>query len=398
MSNIDWIFPELSQAHWMLHILVFAINITLLLAARPIVNLVDPDKDNETKISIFRTLNALVLILHALDLTLLSLDKSYENYFIRLGLSLMTVYAGLFTYSLCCYLSRKRFGIKKTLDGSSMYLDSYSSRLVDILLLVVLALTTIYTLIKIWGADSMLETTGIFGIVFAFLAFTSNIWAPDIISGLIILNTEMLVDGDVVLVDGHPDEYIISKVTLIYVILYDVQNNHRTLIRNNQFIRNKIDNLSRIASTDGIRQALKYKIGYPAIKGQTKEGRKKQFLNFKDQVDRMFSLAEQNCSNKPGITINHGSSFEWAMTSAGDYALEYTLWIYLGRIPNTKITAKIRKHLMGTIHKVNEAVYYASIVEGVDLSTPVLSQVTLDNKTNKGLSILTQKYVPSLDN
>lgn len=380
MSNIDWILPELSHTHWMLHIIVFAINVGLLLAARPIVNLVDPDKNNETKVSIFRTLNVLVLVLHVIDLVFLSLNKSYENYFIRLGLSLMTVYAGLFAYSLCCYLSRKRFGIKKTLDGNTMYLDSYSSRLVDIMLLVVVALTTIYTLIKIWGADSMLETTGIFGILFAFLAFTSNIWAPDIISGLIILNTEMLVDGDVVLVDGHPDEYIISKVTLIYVILYDVQNNHRTLIRNNQFIRNKIDNLSRIASTDGIRQALKYKIGYPPINAQTKEERKTQFLEFKDRVDRMFSLAQDNCLNRPTITINHGSSFEWAMTNAGDYALEYTLWIYLGRIPNTKITAKIRKHLMGTIYKVNEAVYYASIIEGLDLSTPTLNQISLDNQ------------------
>ncbi|MFT6903833.1 MAG: hypothetical protein ACJAS1_000478 [Oleiphilaceae bacterium] len=391
MSNFDWMLPELSHTHWMLHILVFAINITLLLAARPIVNLVDPDKDNEVKISIFRTLNALVLVLHLIDLVFLSLNKSYENYFIRLGLSLMAVYAGLFVYSLCCYLSRKRFGIKKTLDGNTMYLDSYSSRLVDIMLLVVVALTTIYILIKIWGADSMLETTGIFGIVFAFLAFTSNIWAPDIISGLIILNTEMLVDGDVVLVDGHPDEYIISKVTLIYVILYDVQNNHRTLIRNNQFIRNKIDNLSRIASTDGIRQSLKYKIAYPKINAQTKEQRKKQFLAFKSQVDRMFALAEENCLNKPGITINHGSSFEWAMTSAGDYALEYTLWIYLERIPNTKVTAKIRKHLMGTIHKVNEAVYYASIIEGLDLSTPTLNQVSLDANKEQLMTIATKE-------
>jgi len=58
------------------------------------------------------------------------------------------------------------------------------------------------------------------------------------------------------------------------------------------------------------------------------------------------------------------------MTNAGDYALEYTLWIYLQRIPNTKVTATVRRHLMGTIYKVNEAVFTASVHEGVDLSTP----------------------------
>jgi hypothetical protein len=105
----------------------------------------------------------------------------------------------------------------------------------------------------------------------------------------------------------------------------------------------------------------------------------------------MFALAEENCLNKPGITINHGSSFEWAMTSAGDYALEYTLWIYLERIPNTKVTAKIRKHLMGTIHKVNEAVYYASIIEGLDLSTPTLNQVSLDANKEQLMTIATKE-------
>lgn len=383
MIDLNWMMPELSHGQWLMHALVFAINISLLMAARPIVNLVEPDKDDDTKLSIFRTLNVLVLSLHVIDIFLLSLNKSYEHYFIRVGFSLMSAYGGLFVYSMCCYLSRKRFGIEKTFDGNTVYLDSYSSRLVDIILLAVIALSTIYTLIKIWGADSLLETTGIFGIIFAFLAFTSNIWAPDIISGLIILNTEMLVDGDVVLVDGHPDEYIISKVTLVYVILYDVRNNHRTLIRNNQFIRNKIDNLSRIASTDGIRQALKYKISYPVFPATNKEARHKQLLEFKIRVDRMFSTAETMSSNKPDITINEGSSFEWAMTNAGDFALEYTLWIYLERIPNTKVTAKIRKHLMGSVYKVNEAVYSASIVEGLDLSTPTLNEVSLHNTSPK---------------
>jgi len=377
VTSFQWLLPELSSAQWLIHALIFVTNIALLVFARPILRLVDGERDNLTKIKIFRTLNILVLGLHVLDLALLSLDKSYENYFIHVGLSLMTVYAGLFAYSLSCFLSRKRFGIEKTLDGNTVYLDSYSSRLVDIILLFVITLTTIYTLIKIWGADSMLETTGIFGIIFAFLAFTSNIWAPDIISGLIILNTEILEDGDVVVVDGHPDEYIISKVTLIYVILYDIRNNHRTLIRNNQFIRNKIDNLSRIASTDGVRQRWVYKIGYPKMTGTSAEERSKQLKSFKNRVDRMFTLAFEDCSGQSDIKINQGRPFEWALTNTGDFALEYTLWYYLERIPNTKITSTIRKHLMGTSYKVNEAVYSSAIVEDLELSTPSLNDVSL---------------------
>ncbi len=380
MYSIEWLIPELSNTQWLIHGSIFLTNITLLIFARPILQLIEAERDSDTKLKIFLTLNILVLILHVIDLAFLRVSNNYENYFINLGLSLMTLYAGMFSYSLCGFLSRKKFGTEKLLDNNKVFLDSYSSRLVDIIILFVIAITTIYALIKIWGADSMLETTGIFGIVAAFLAFTSNIWAPDIISGLIILNTQMLEDGDVVVVDGHADEYIISKVTLIYVILYDVRNNHRTLIRNSQFTQRKIDNLSRVASTDGVRQALTYKIGYPALEGSTPEERLKQLNSFKNRVGRVFNMAFEECSAQSDIKINESRPFEWSLTSAGDFALEYTLWVYLERIPNTKITSTIRKHLMGTIYKVNESVYTAAAAEEVDLSTPILNQLTINQQ------------------
>jgi hypothetical protein len=377
LYSLEWLLPELSNTQWLIHSTIFLINIGLLIFARPILNLVEANRDKEAKVKIFQSLNILVLILHCIDLGLLRISNGYENYFIKVGLSLMTVYAGLFFYSLCCFLSKKRFGTEKLLDNNKVYLDTYSTRLVDLLLLAVIALTAIYALIKIWGADSMLETTGIFGILIAFLAFTSNIWAPDIISGLIILNTQILEDGDVVVVDDHPDEYIISKVTLIYVILYDIRNNHRTLIRNSQFTQSKIDNLSRIASTDGVRQALTYKIGYPPLSAESGEERGKQLNSFYNRVDRVFKQAFENCQNQNDIKINKNRSFEWALTKTGYFALEYTLWIYLERIPNTKVTATIRKHLMGTIYNINKAVYTASAIEDVELSTPTLNQVDM---------------------
>ena len=262
MQTFDWLIPQLTQGQWIAHGLFFAINILLLLFARPILNLIEANRDNSATLRIFQSLNILVLVLHAFDLALLRFSPSYENYLINLGLSLLTVYASLFVFNLCSFLSRKRFGHQKTLDNKTVFLDTYSSRLVDIILLFIIVATAIYAMIKIWGADSMLETTGIIGIIAALLAFTSNIWAPDIISGLIILNTQMLEDGDVVVVDGYPDEYIINKVTLVYVILYDIRNNHRTLIRNSQFTQSKIDNLSRVASTDGIRKSITYKVNY----------------------------------------------------------------------------------------------------------------------------------------
>jgi hypothetical protein len=91
----------------------------------------------------------------------------------------------------------------------------------------------------------------------------------------------------------------------------------------------------------------------------------------------MFSLAQESCKDQKNIKINANRDFEWSLTRTADYALEYTLWIYLERIPNTKVTSTIRKHLVSTLYQVNEAVYAAAIAEAIDLSTPNLATVEI---------------------
>ena len=369
MDLIQKIIPELTQGEWLGHGLIFVLNIALFLFARPLLNLIAPDQDNSSKIKIFRALNVLVLILHSLDIIITGATSNYHHYFINLGYSLMIIYASMLAYSFFGTLSKKRFGQERKVDDKTVFTETYSTRLVNLVLMVLIVMTAIYALIVIWGANSLLETTGIFGILMAFLAFTSSVWAPDIISGLIILNSQSIEDGDVIIIDGHRNEYVISRVTLIYVILYDIRNNHRTLMRNSQFTSNRVDNLSRVASTNGVRQGLTYKIGYPQFTGHS-DDRAEQLADFNKTIGEMFTRAFEACKADENIKINDTKSFEWAMTNAGDYALEFTLWIYLERIPSTKITSRLRQHLMGTIYKINEAVYTASVIENIDLSTP----------------------------
>ena len=375
MLNLQNFFG-LDDTDLAVHIIIFVINILLLLFARPLVNFFQfKESEARSKVRFLRFLNILVLILHVLDLLLLSFNIKFEHYFVKIGSTFIVIYFGLYLFSLLSYFSRKRFGSEKKIDDKTIIFDTYSSRLINIFALIFISFSALYALIKIWGADSMLETTGIFGIFVAFLAFTSNVWAPDIISGLIILNSQLLEDGDVVKIQGSKDEYIISKVSFIYVILYDVRNNHRTLIKNSQFLQSKIENLSRVASTEGIRQGLTFKIGYPAMENQSLEDKKKNLDRFCAKVDRMFKSAFEASKARDDIKINNNREFEWAITSTGDYALEFTLWFCLERIPNTKLTSTVRQHLMGTVYKINEQVYRASILEGLDLATPALSNI-----------------------
>lgn len=394
LDFLNGLLAELTSGDRPILSVLFFLNIILLFLARPLINWIAPDQDNKTKIKIAQALNILVLLFQIVDFGLRRGFDWYEGgYLVNMGLSLMVIYSGVFLYSLAGTLSRKRFGKSRKIEDQIIYVETYNSRMVGLVMLGMIVLTVIYLLIKTWGADSLLGTTGIFGIFIGFLAFTSGIWAPDIVSGLIILNSDILVDGDVVVIDGHADEFIIARITLIYVVLYDVRNNHRTLLRNTQFIQNRIDNLSRVASSKGIRQGLKYNIGYPEF-STDKETRQRQLVEFRESVDDVFGEAFEICAAADNIYVNEKAPFEWAMTNAGDYALEYTLWIYLQRIPSTKVTSTIRKHLMGTLYKVNEAVFTASVNEGVDLSTPDLVTARIENVRSNRPALAVKKKAP----
>ncbi len=402
MDTIANLFPDMGQTQILIQMTIFIVNILLFLFAKPILSLIDPVGATDPKVRLFRAVNIFVFGLQLIGLFMLWANlgqlggveivdgveqelKTSSNFLRNMGYSIMAIYGMMLLYSFLGAQIKKRFGKERTLDSKKVYMETYSSRLVNLIMLLIIILTLIYILILIWGAQD--KFTPIYGLLAAFLGFTSGIWAPDIISGLIILNTEILEDGDVVMLDGHKNEYVIGRVTLIYVVLYDIRNNHRTLMRNAQFTQNRIDNLSRVTSSNGIRQGLLYKIGYPSFTGGRDE-RMAQLAEFKDSVSDMFTAANQACVENEDIMVNASKPFDWAMTNAGDFALEYTLWVYLDRIPNTKITSTCRKHLMGTIYKVNEAVYDASIAEDIDLSTPNVQQILMPSDEPEPLAVI----------
>lgn len=373
---LSWFLPNMSTIEWTGHIAILIWSMAMIVFAGRLFAMVENTSSTMMKMKVFRSLNFLVIVLLLVDLVLLRFTIDMEQLFSRIGLSILTAYVTIYLYSLASYHSFKRFGTPKTIDNKEVFVETYSTRIVNLLLVATTALGAFYIIIKIWGADSLLETTGIMGIFIGFLAFTSPVWAPDIISGLIILNSQILDDGDVVVIDGFPNEYVISKVSFVYVTLYDIRNNHRALVKNSRFLQGKIDNLSRIASTDGMRASIHYNIGYPAFESRSGEDRVEEMNRFMKKVGNMFDRAFEGCAEDDSVKINKNKPFEWALTQAGDYALEFTLWFYFQRIPNTKVTATARKHLMGTTYKVNTAIYEASIFEGLDLSTPDLNTIT----------------------
>lgn len=354
------------------HGLIALLNIILLLAAGPISRAFNDGRNTDFQQGLLRVLAYMLLALTATDLLLVWLLPGYHQFFYRLGLSLVPVYGAIFAFNIISHFIRQRFGVERKIDDKPVFLDTYNSRLMDIFAVVLLVLVGIYALIKIWGLDSLLETTGIFGLIFAFLALTNQIWAPDIYYGMVILNSDMMSDGDTIRMEDDKNIYIINKVTFIYTILLNIQTNHRSLIRNSRLINMTVENLTKRASIDGLREVLHYNIGYPEMRGHDREQRELDMQKFKRRIDAMFASVAEKLADSENNKLNNNCEPEWALTSAGDYALQHSFWYYLEALPNTKVTRNIRQHLLGTRYMINQLVFEQSLIDGVDLSTPLL--------------------------
>jgi len=348
----------------------------MFLFAGPITRFLNPGKKSATKVTMFRTLNVVFMFLHILDLLLGGSNPVFEDIFIHIAGSMGTIYLSILVFNIVSYFSRQKFGNIKKLDDKEVHIDSYNSRLVDLFLIVFTVFLDFYILIQIWNWDSMLETTGLFGVLLGFLALTNQIWAPDLFYGMVVLNSQQIEDGDVIQLNDDPHEYIINKITFIYTILLDVRNNHRTMIRNSKMMEMKIDNLSKRASSEGLRFSLTYKIGYPNIcSTEARPDRERQFGEFQAKINSMFGAVNgEMVTRNSTVRVNANYPLEWHLTTTGDHALEYTLYYSLESLPNTKVTRTIRNFLVASHHVINEEVYKQSILYGVDLATPFVVQ------------------------
>ena len=364
--------PQLAQ-----HSLVFFGYVIVFFVAKPVLSFFNRGKDVSFQIRAMRIGVVIIFFLHLLDIVLLvvaaqnGVESDQQHFFIKLGYSITAVYAVLIAFNATSYYSRKKFGQEKKIDGDVIYLDTYNSRLFDIVAYVVILFVWMYTTIQIWDLDSLLQTTGFIGITLGFLALTNAIWLPDIYYGLVILNSNMLEDGDVIKFGHHANENIINRVTIIYTILLDVRNNHRLLVRNSQLINSRIDNLTKRASIDGLRHSLHFNIGYPKSFAGKQES-DKAYADFRQRVQHMFESAFAAVCENEDCRINRNIPFEIAIVDSADYALTFALSFYLEAIPNTKITKTIRQYLVRTPAIIQEAVNKAALAENVQLATPML--------------------------
>jgi len=192
-----------------------------------------PENTVDFRVNVIRGLNVLVLSL--LGYILFYGDgQSAQGVGIKILSVLVIIYLSYLAVHLIGRFIRSHFGRPVQHGGSATRIaDTYASRALSIFISVFIAVMALISIIRVAGFSSLLEAGGVIGFIGVFLALTQSAWAPDIISGLVILNSKMFTERDVIKVtDGGTDIIAIVYRTLAFhTELLNLVDNHRIMMR-----------------------------------------------------------------------------------------------------------------------------------------------------------------------
>lgn len=340
---------------------VVLVNLVLIVVARPLMEKFSADGQNLLlRVYSLRLINLLIIAAYS-HLNFFENPEDH-GWSIRLLASLLLVYIIYLLIHVIQYWILRRFGRQREVEGKLQWMESYNSRMLSIIATVLGFVIGLVGVIQVLGFDSLLHAGGVIGFIGVLLALTQSSWAPDIFSGLIILNSDLLAEGDVVeLRDGSEVLLgVVFKTKMFHSEILNLVNNHRIMVSNSRVRGMAIHNLSRFASARGLRENLHFKIGYDVPVAAVK-------AMFNDA----FAAAREN-----HIAIEDPiEGEEIAVADTGDHAIEWEVFYY---------TKEVRK-LLGIRQQMREIILQTAQHHGISLATPTTISATMirDNLTQQ---------------
>ena len=329
-----------------LDLFTIAASALLFIAAQPISKLLSDDESLATRVSMMRVLNFLIVL--AVIVNAVLLHKS--DWLVKATQSLIVVYFTILVTQIINFFIRQRFGRVHKARNKVMISDTYSSRGLSLVVASVMGIIAIISCLRLMGFSSVLEAGGALGIIGLVLAMTQASWAPDIISGLIILNSRFCEDGDVIQFNMDNKDIVASvfKTKLFHTECLDLANNHRIMVRNAKLRDFGIQNLSRFASARGLRECLTFNIDYKHSEQEVSEMIHRAFA----KIDQEEGAREEQY--EPEIMV----------LDTGDYAVKWAVYYYI---------KDVRK-LLYIRQLFRSYILEESIRSSISLATPTLQQ------------------------
>ncbi|PID45805.1 MAG: small-conductance mechanosensitive channel-like protein [Proteobacteria bacterium] len=308
-------------------------------------------EQNQNKLKIFRITALLVIVTLLLNQFIFNANTiGAENGTAKKLVGVvMILFSAYWSAQILQFVIRRQYGRVREVSGEKVFSESYNSRFLSLLVVVLVFVFALIGIVQLLGFDSLLEASGFIGVIGVSLALTQGAWAPDIISGLIILNSNAVEEGDVIQLDDGAFIGRVFRTRLFHTELLNLANNSRLYIKNAKLRDASIHNLSKFASVRGYRQGLSFKIGYDTPP---------------EQVRAMFQEVYESAVSDEAIPVESGHELEIRVTDTGDDAVEWSVFYY------TKEMASVIK----TRQLFMEKVLNQSIKRGISLATPDLYQ------------------------
>jgi len=347
------LFSEVFSTLTLLDYSVLALNVILIIFAKPLLKRFSavslPLATFNFRMLMLRGLNIVIVLVYGYQY--LYLPNQEESHGLKiLGILAILYIAYLFNYLAQFYI-HKYYGKLREIGGAKTYIETYQSRLFSILTAIIVCLVATISIIHQLGFDSLLEAGGVLGVLGVMLGLTQASWAPDIISGLIILNSDMFEEGDIVEM-GEGILGRVYKTKLFHTEILNISNNHRIMIRNAHVRDRVIHNLSKFASAKGLRECMPFNIAYntPA-----------------DEIKGMFIEAfELAC--KQGIPLESQYPPEIKVLETADHAVCWAIIYYVKKVEQIVV---IRRNFREVILEVSDR-------RGVSLATPLTHYAVRD--------------------
>lgn len=346
----QYISPYLSSIDWG----VIIVSLVLAIAAKPIITWLnygnEDDKGSNVRINAMRVLNILIVI--AIILKTIFTSALEISWIGKIVSSLTAIYFGVLLTQIVHLFLLKRLGKQRKSGDNLRITDSYSSRAMSLFSGIFIGIITVIVVLNIAGLESWLKTGGVLGFIGIFFALTQSSWAPDLIGGLIILNSRRCDEGDIIQFNDHGKTLTtqVFKTKFFHTELLDLTNNHRLMMRNAMLRDIVLHNLSRFASAKGLRECLSFNIGYEQSEEDVCSMIKRAF----DKFDAETELREEQF--EPEIRV----------LETGDYAVKWGVFYY---VKDVKRMLTIRQSL-------NSYILKESIASNISLATPVLQDIT----------------------
>lgn len=348
MDKIVTIFAEWSSHFSLADWVLVVVNGVLLLFSRRLLEQFSPGEDSSRftgRLHIFRAANLLVLLLVLFyNLFPPLADRFWVT---RLLSTVLIGYLGYLGAHIANYLIKKRFGREREVNGVAVVAETYNSRALSLITAVFVFIVCLIAIVRVLGFESLLEAGGVIGFVGVFLALTQGSWAPDIISGLVILNSRLFEEGDVIEVNDNGRVIgVVFKTKVFHTEMLNLVNNHRIMMQNSRLRALTIHNLSKFASARGLREELVFKIGYDVDQSR---------------VHNLFEQAFAEAAQNKDTLLEEQYPIEVRAANAGDFAVEWSVYYY----------TKDVKHLLRTRQLFLEIILRQAAEQGISLATPL---------------------------